>query len=160
MRESVLVLDMIESIPRSGPEWPKETTVSQYPTGDWFRDGCVTQSETFSESSGKDKPPPSTGGTRDTFFFLVDINTEECSPGDGWHHLVLQREKLQANEINIYDSEVINGKKKINCILITLSEAWMKMYLKVSTPGFQIRKFSLLLKPVSVGFSASSNIDS
>lgn len=47
-----------------------------------------------------------------------------------------------------------------NYILITLSEAWMKPHLKVSTSGSQIRKFSLLLKSVSVGFSATGNIES
>lgn len=35
------------------------------------------------------------------FFFLVHMITEEHSPGGCWHHLVLQREKLPENEINI-----------------------------------------------------------
>lgn len=80
---------------------PKKSQHPDILTTDWFRDEYITQSKIFSESSGKNKPLPSTRGIKDTFFFLVDINKKECSPAYCWYHLILQRGKLHENKTNI-----------------------------------------------------------
>ena len=87
--------------PRNGPYWRKEIRHPDILTTDWFMDEYITQSKTFSESSGKNKPPSSTRGIKDTFFFLVDMNKEECNPAYCWCHLVFQREKLHESQANI-----------------------------------------------------------
>lgn len=97
---SVMVLGMIGP-PLGGSLIGPQT--SQYPntlTAHWFRDGRIAQSETFSEFRERQASFFFRRYER-YFFFLVRRNKDECSPGGGWPHLVLQREKVPENEANI-----------------------------------------------------------
>lgn len=139
--------------PNSGPNWPKNNHGIPISCYTLVQRWCITESETFPESSEEDKPPSSIKDTKDTLVFLTDRRKCVALESSGTHFYfngkiclrMKQTFRRERPEMGRGKQKTTTKKAHPDCIVWALDQATAESV----NPWFSDKKI-LLSKSISI----------